>query len=76
MEIRQALANELSAWAEARRVLAVAKRRVEEHPNDPVGTAQLERAEQIAKETTDMLKAAVHAHGFSMEELQNELRGE
>ena len=74
MELRQVVGNELSAWLGARRTLAVAERRLEESPDDGVRQAQVERARSDVREALTVLRAAVHAHGYSLADLQNELR--
>jgi hypothetical protein len=74
MAIRDVMHKELAAWATARRTLAVAKRAADEEPDNPVRKAQLDRAAIEARESTDFLRAALTARGYSLDQLQNELR--
>jgi hypothetical protein len=74
MAIRDMMEKELAAWATARRALAVAKRAADDDPDNPVRKAQLDRATIEARESTDFLRAALTARGFSLDQLQSELR--
>lgn len=74
MAIRDVMEKELAAWATARRALAVAKKAAEDEPDNPVRKAQVDRAEIEVKESTAFLRAALTARGFSLDQLQHELR--
>ena len=65
--------RELSAWAAARRELALAKRLAEQGRATPVHHARIERAHEAVRETKTVLRAAMDARGVSRHELQQVL---
>lgn len=74
MAIRQTIEKELAAWAAARRAMTVAQRLLDEDPDNGARRQQLERATIETRETSTFLRAALHARGYSLDQLQQELR--
>lgn len=71
--IREMVATELGALLRAHKVLEVAQRLHSESPDnrtlaDRVSVAQVEK-----REATQLLKAALQAHGYTYQDLQHEL---
>lgn len=66
--------RELSAWAAARRELALAKRLATDNPACPVRDARIQRANEAVRETVTLLRAAMDASGISREQLQQVLQ--
>lgn len=71
--IREVVAQELSALLHAHKILQVAQRLLDDAPNDRVLADKVAVARAEKREATQLLKAALTAHGFTYQQLQQEL---
>lgn len=73
--IREVVATELGALLRAHKVLEVAQRLHNESPDNRTLADRLTVAQEEKREATQLLKAALHAHGYTYQDLQHELTG-
>lgn len=73
--IREVVANELGALLRAHKVLEVAQRLHDESPDNRSLADRVTVAQEEKREATQLLKAALHAHGYTYQDLQHELAG-
>lgn len=71
--IREVVAGELTALLRAHKLVQIAERLLAEAPGDRVLVDKLAVAEAEKREATQILKAALHAKGYTYEDLQREL---
>lgn len=74
MAIQQDVMQELAAWLTAHREAKVVENLLRASPEDAVLRANQERAQRVVREAVTLLRAALSAHGYSMQDLQAELR--
>jgi phosphoribosyl-ATP pyrophosphohydrolase len=74
MAIQQDVMQELAAWLTAHREAKVLEKLLSEAPNDTVLQANQERAQAVVREAVTLLRAALSARGYSMQDLKAELR--
>ena len=71
--IGEVVARELGALLQAHNLLRLAQRRHSEAPGDRVLADRLAVAKEEKREAAALLKAALHARGYTYEQLQQEL---
>ncbi|MBC8067380.1 MAG: hypothetical protein IAG13_03525 [Deltaproteobacteria bacterium] len=76
MGIRQDVMQELAAWLTAHREAKVVEKLLSEQPDDAVLRANQDRAQRVLREAVTLLRAALSARGYSMQDLQAELRAD
>ena len=74
MAIQKDVMQELAAWLTAHREARVAENLLRDAPDDAVLQANRERAQKVVREAVTLLRAALSARGYSMQDLQAELR--
>jgi hypothetical protein len=72
--IRAAVETELAAFLVAHRALQVAEKLLADAPEDRVATDRVAVAVREKHEAGQVLRAALSAHGFTYEDLQEELK--
>ncbi len=74
MAIQQDVMQELAAWLTAHREAKVLDSLLRDSPEDAVLLASRDRAQHVVREAVTLLRAALSARGYSMQDLQAELR--
>jgi hypothetical protein len=70
MQPPETIAREVESWIVARRAVKVAESLLRDDPDNAVLKERLEQATAQAKDSGSVLRAALRAHGYSLEDLQ------
>jgi hypothetical protein len=69
-QLPETIAKEFESWIVARRSVTVAENILRDDPDNRVLQDRLEQASAQARESVTILRAALRAHGYSLEDLQ------